>query len=39
MKASFEMGRACRAHGGDDECIQNLGGKFRRKVTTRKVAG
>jgi hypothetical protein len=31
-----EMGGACSTNGGEDECIQDIGGKFRRKETTRK---
>jgi hypothetical protein len=31
-----EMGRACSTNGGDEECIQDIGGKARRKETTRK---
>jgi hypothetical protein len=30
------MGRACRTNGGDEECIWDIGGKTRRKETTRK---
>jgi hypothetical protein len=30
------MGRACNTNGGDEECIQDIGGKARRKETTRK---
>jgi hypothetical protein len=30
------MGRACTTNGGDEECIQDIGGKARRKETTRK---
>jgi hypothetical protein len=28
-----DMGRACSTNGGDEECIQNIGGKARRKET------
>jgi hypothetical protein len=31
------MGRACRTNGGEEECIQDFGGKARRKETTRKI--
>jgi hypothetical protein len=30
------MGRACSMNGDEDECIQDFGGKARRKQTTRK---
>jgi hypothetical protein len=30
------MGRACSTNGGDEECIKDIGGKTRRKETTRK---
>jgi hypothetical protein len=30
------MGGACSVNGGEEECIQDFGGKARRKVTTRK---
>jgi hypothetical protein len=30
------MGRACGTNGGDEECIKDIGGKARRKETTRK---
>jgi hypothetical protein len=30
------MGRACSTNGGDEELIQDIGGKARRKETTRK---
>jgi hypothetical protein len=30
------MGRACSTHGGEEECIQDIGGEARRKETTRK---
>jgi hypothetical protein len=30
------MNRACSTNGGDDECIWDIGGKARRKETTRK---
>jgi hypothetical protein len=32
-----EMGVACSTDGGEEECIQDIGGKARRKETTRKV--
>jgi hypothetical protein len=31
-----EMGRACSTNGRDEECIQDIGVKARRKETTRK---
>jgi hypothetical protein len=31
-----EIGRACRMHGGEEECIWDIGGKVKRKKTTRK---
>jgi hypothetical protein len=31
-----EMGRACSTNEGDEECIYAIGGKARRKETTRK---
>jgi hypothetical protein len=34
MKA--KMGRACSRNGGEEECIKDIGGKARRKETTRK---
>jgi hypothetical protein len=30
------MGRACIKNGGEEECILVIGGKARRKETTRK---
>jgi hypothetical protein len=30
------MGRAWSTNGGEEECIQDIGGKSRRKETTRK---
>jgi hypothetical protein len=30
------MGRACNTNGGDEKCIQDIGGKARRKETARK---
>jgi hypothetical protein len=30
-----EMGRPCYTNGGEEECIQDIGGKARRKETTR----
>jgi hypothetical protein len=30
------MGRACSTNGGEEECIQDTGGKVRRTETTRK---
>jgi hypothetical protein len=32
-----EMGRACSANGEEEECIEDFGGKARRKETTRKI--
>jgi hypothetical protein len=32
-----EMGRTCSTHGEEDECIQDFGGKAKRKETTRKI--
>jgi hypothetical protein len=29
------MGRACSTNGGEAECIEDIGGKARRKETTR----
>jgi hypothetical protein len=29
------MGRACSTNGGEEECIEDFGGKARRKETTR----
>jgi hypothetical protein len=34
-----EMGRACNTNGGEDKCIEDIGGKARRKETTRKNKG
>jgi hypothetical protein len=34
--ASNAMGKACTTNGGEEECIQNIGGKERRKETIRK---
>jgi hypothetical protein len=31
-----EMGRACDTHGVEDDCMWGIGGKARRKETTRK---
>jgi hypothetical protein len=31
-----EMGGACSTNGGEEECIQDIGGKARRKETTGK---
>jgi hypothetical protein len=31
-----EMGRACNTNGGEEECIQDIGGKARKKETTGK---
>jgi hypothetical protein len=31
-----EMGRACSTNGGEAVCIEDLGGKVRRKEATRK---
>jgi hypothetical protein len=30
------MGRTSSTNGGEEECIQDIGGKARRKETTRK---
>jgi hypothetical protein len=30
------MGRACSTNGGEEECIYDVGGKARRKETTRE---
>jgi hypothetical protein len=30
------MGRMCSMNGGEEECIENIDGKARRKETTRK---
>jgi hypothetical protein len=30
------MGRVCSMHEGDEECIRDFDGKFRRKEPTRK---
>jgi hypothetical protein len=30
------MGRACNMNEGEEECIYDIGGKARRKETTRK---
>jgi hypothetical protein len=30
------MDRACSTNGGEKECIEDIGGKARRKETTRK---
>jgi hypothetical protein len=37
MAKEDEMGRACSKNGGEEECIQGIGGKARRKETTRKM--
>jgi hypothetical protein len=31
-----EVGRACSTNGGEEECIEDIGGKSRRKETTVK---
>jgi hypothetical protein len=31
-----EMGRGCSTNGGEEECIQDIGGKARKKETTVK---
>jgi hypothetical protein len=31
-----EMGRACSMNGGEEECTYDIGGRVRRKETTRK---
>jgi hypothetical protein len=31
-----EMGRACYTNGGEEECIDYIGGKARKKEPTRK---
>jgi predicted RNA-binding protein YlqC (UPF0109 family) len=31
-----EMGKVCGTNGGDEECIKDIGGKARRKGTTKK---
>jgi hypothetical protein len=33
------MGRAYSTNGGEEECIKNIGGKAKRKETTRKDLG
>jgi hypothetical protein len=30
------MGRACSMNGGEEECIEDIGGKVRRKENARK---
>jgi hypothetical protein len=30
------MGRECRANGGEEECMYDIGGKARKKETTEK---
>jgi hypothetical protein len=30
------MDRACNTNGGEEKCIKDIGGKARRKKTTRK---
>jgi hypothetical protein len=32
----YEMGRECSTNGGEEDCILDIGGKARRKWTTRK---
>jgi hypothetical protein len=32
-----EMGRSCSMHGGEELCVEGLGGKARRKETIRKI--
>jgi hypothetical protein len=32
----IEMGGACSTNGGDKECMKDIGGKARKKETTRK---
>jgi hypothetical protein len=32
-----EMGKGCRTNGGEEECIWDIGGKARKKETTRKI--
>jgi hypothetical protein len=31
-----EMGRVCNMNGGEEECVQVIGGKARKKETIRK---
>jgi hypothetical protein len=31
-----EMGRACSTNGSEEDCIKDIGGKARKKETTRK---
>jgi hypothetical protein len=31
-----EMDRACSTHGGDEECLEDFGGKAGKKYITRK---
>jgi hypothetical protein len=37
MIKEYETGRACSTNGGEDECILDIGGKAKRKETTRKI--
>jgi hypothetical protein len=30
------MGRLCSTNGGEEECVQDIGGEVKRKETTRK---
>jgi hypothetical protein len=36
MSRRMRLGRACGTNEGDEECIKDIGGKARRKETTRK---
>jgi hypothetical protein len=36
MIKSRRMSRACSTNGGEEECINDIGGKARRKETTKK---
>jgi hypothetical protein len=36
LRKEDEMGRACSTHGGEEECMYDIGGEGRRKETTRK---
>jgi hypothetical protein len=31
------MGTACSTNGGEEECIEDIGGRARREETTRKI--
>jgi hypothetical protein len=36
IRKEHEVARACSMNGGEEECIYDIGGKARKKKTTRK---